>query len=417
MINNIKYKILLVLLVLVSSSCNKWLELEPQDGIIRDKYWQTKEQLQSSVIGCYAALIIPGLTENLFMQGELRADMITTSNTALIDEVNVTTADIQSNNYLAHWGQLYFVISLCNSIIEYGPGVANVDKTLSPTELNGYLGEARGLRALMYFYLLRIWGEVPLQLEATSTDSRIKQLEKSSKEKVYAQILADLDFAAQYTPLDYGNRADYNKGRLTRYGVYAIQADAYLWMDRYDDCIAACNKVINSNRFGLIDGANPSLWFLNVFYNGNSNEGIFELQFDNLRLNNFFFMFGATNRRFNAAARVVDEMYGVDPLVPENKDIRADGGFVRASDYTIWKYIGTTSIDRIRAQADSYSHWFFYCYADILLLKAEALAWTGKGSEALELVKLIRDRARAVGASSLSPDPNSPNEVSDYILK
>ncbi|MEI9808539.1 MAG: hypothetical protein WDO16_12080 [Bacteroidota bacterium] len=48
-----------------------------------------------------------------------------------------------------------------------------------------------------------------------------------------------------------------DKGRITRYTVNAIQADVYLWMEKYPECVTACNKIINSNQFGLIDEPFP----------------------------------------------------------------------------------------------------------------------------------------------------------------
>ncbi len=53
-------------------------------------------------------------------------------------------------------------------------------------------------------------------------------------------------------------------------------ADVYLYFEKYQACIDACDQVINSGLYGLIDGED---WFMN-FFPGNSNEGIFELQFD-----------------------------------------------------------------------------------------------------------------------------------------
>lgn len=50
-------------------SCNKWLDVKPQDGIIRNNYWNTKEQLQAAVIGIYASLLDNTLVQDLFVWG------------------------------------------------------------------------------------------------------------------------------------------------------------------------------------------------------------------------------------------------------------------------------------------------------------------------------------------------------------
>ena len=78
----------LYLLIMLSSasSCKKWLDLKPENGIIRQNFWKTKEQVQAAVIGCYASLLgAPAgvsdrpLPEYFFLWGELRADLLTPS--------------------------------------------------------------------------------------------------------------------------------------------------------------------------------------------------------------------------------------------------------------------------------------------------------------------------------------------------
>ena len=413
MIKNIKLKALILFIVLgTSTSCNKWLELKPQDGLVREDFWQTKEQLESTVIGAYSSLLNNSLVTNLFLWGELRADMIMPTPVTSIEEVNVTNGEIVPTNPLARWGTLYTTINYCNTIIEFGPTVMESDKTLTQTQLNAYLAEARGLRALMYFYLLRIWGEVPLQLKASSSDTKIEQLAKSSKEDVYNQIISDLTFAEANAVVTYGD-INSNKGRITKYTVNAIQADVYLWGEEYNKCIGACDKIINSNNFGLVSTGN---WFNNVFRFGNTNESIFEFQFHRQATNPWFNFFTGSVRRYQINPLVVIELYGQDALDPVNvKDRRADGYSFKNSDGSVWKYVGANENDAVK-QEDSFRHWQVYRYADILLLKAEALAWVERGQEALDLVDLIRARAEALPESAMSVDPGQPLEVSEYIL-
>jgi hypothetical protein len=217
-----------------------------------------------------------------------------------------------------------------------------------------------------------------------------------------------------------------DKGRVTVYTINAILADVYLWMDKYTECIAACDKIINSQKFGLIRGANinPPVyeyndnWFNALYYTGNSSEGIFELQFDAQRLNPYFGMFSASlsNRRWTAAADLMDRVFTVDFTNDQNYDIRADGGSVRAASSTIWKYVGATATTQ-RTADQSFAHWFFYRYADILLLKAEALNETNQGQAALDIVYTIRRRANALTDTDLAPAPGDKNLIQDFILQ
>jgi len=291
MIRKVKYLILLVFAVMLTTSCNKWLDLKPQDGIIRQNFWKTKEDVKSAVIGMYSSLL-GNTAQTLFMWGELRGDMVISTLKTSTDQLNIMNDNITSANGLTSWAVIYQTINYCNTVIAFAPQVLTTDKTFTQDALNGYLGEAYALRALMYFDLLRTFGEVPLQLTATSSDAQLKMIAKSSKADVAAQIIKDLTFAETNTVLTY-NDPNQDKGRITRYTVNAIQADVYLWQEDYANCLVACNKVINSGKFGLIigkkdDGTLNSQWFNTVFYNGNSNESIFEFQFDSQITNTFY---------------------------------------------------------------------------------------------------------------------------------
>src|SRR5450759_438574 len=326
--------ILLIIIVASSASCKKWLSLKPQDGIVRDEFWQTKEQIQSAVIGCYASLLgdpASGsnkdrpLTEYLFVWGEARADMVGPGFTISSDELDITNVNTLPTNTFVKWNSVYRTINYCNTVIDFAPGVLAHDNTLTQAQLNAYLAEARGLRALMYFYLVRSFRDVPLKITSTSSDDDLQLLPKSSADTVLNQIVADLTFADDNSVFTYGNNAS-DKGRITKYTVKAMEADVYLWMEKYDECIAACDFIINSNKFGLI--ANSTGWFNTLYYNGNSNESIFEFQFDAQKPNNFYPIF-AQQRRYIVAADVPDKVFTIDLLNDQNKDIRAEGGSYR----------------------------------------------------------------------------------------
>jgi len=420
----LKFITFFCLCLLLSTSCKKWLELKPQDGRVREDYWQTADQLKAAVIGCYVSLANVVLVQDLFEWGELRADMISTTPSSTTEEVAFAQANILATSSLTKWNAFYAVINNCNTVIKYAPDVLAKDPTLSQQQLDAYLAEAYALRALMYFDLVRTFGEAPLQLEASSSDANIQMLAKSSREDILKQVIADLTFAEAHAVTTYGADPVQNKGRITRYAVNALQADVYLWMagsdhpEYYTNCIAACDKVINSGEFGLIDGSNQLTWYTTLFYNGNSNESIFEIQYDAQLLNPFYNMLGNPSaKRFTASPMLMDNVFTTDPVDPVNiKDIRGDGGSIRATDNVIWKFMGTTNINSIRTIATSYAHWFFYRYADILLLKAEACAWANRGQDALALINQVRTRARALPASAQSPADNDPEAITEYIL-
>jgi starch-binding outer membrane protein, SusD/RagB family len=417
----LKLTIVAMLISVSTSSCKKWLDLKPQDGITGAEFWKTKEQVQAAVMGCYASLLgsptgSTSLATSLFLWGELRADMVSATTGTLPEENDIINVNILPTNSIANWRTIYQIINYCNTVIDNAPKVLGVDATFTQDALKKYIAEAKTLRAMMYFYLVRTFGDVPLKLKSSSSDQDVQPIAKSTQDEVLAQIIKDLSEAEPDAVTTYGDKAS-DKGRVTVYLINALQADVYLWMEKYNECIAACNKVINSNKFGLIDGSSSDVWFNTLYGVGNSNEGIFELQFDKQALNPFYSGLQASNRHLIAAANVLDELYTIDNVDPvNNKDIRGDGAAVRSTDGMIWKYAGwnnTTS----RAQAESYAHWIVYRYADILLMKAEALNETGNGQGALDLIYQVRNRARALPATDLSPSASDRIGVEDFILQ
>ena len=417
LLKNNLFRIACLILISAFCSCKKYLDLQPADGIIRQNFWKTKEQAEAAVIGCYASLLGPPsgvsdapLSEYFFLWGELRADMLTPSTGINAGELDVMNVNILPTNSLTNWRSVYRTINYCNTVIDFAPQVLENDKTFTQEKLNAYLAEAKTLRALMYFYLVRSFRDVPLKLNATSSDEQLEQLPKSTAAEVLNQIVKDLSESEAALPLTYNDKAT-DKGRITRYTLNALQADVYLWMEKYPEVITACDKIISSGKFGLIPGS--SNWFNTVYVNGNSYESIFEFQFDRQKLNSFYTMF-RTRPRYISSGVVLDDIFTGDGQ-NDRKDLRFDGASVRANDGIIWKYVGVDNTSFL-AQEESYTHWFVYRYPDVLLMKAEALAKTGKGQDALDIIYRIRNRANALPDTDKSVSPDDTEGILDFIL-
>src|SRR5215204_6083836 len=107
---NIVFRMACLVLLISFFSCKKYLELQPQDGIIRENFWKTKEQLQAAVFGCYASLLGPPagvsdrtLAEYLFLWGELRADMLTPAAGITFEDLEIMNSNIVSSNSITNW--------------------------------------------------------------------------------------------------------------------------------------------------------------------------------------------------------------------------------------------------------------------------------------------------------------------------
>lgn len=411
-------RLLILFVVPIFISCEDALELRPQDGIIRERFWQTGEDVQAAVIGAYSSLLNspPGVNdrpipEYLFMWGELRGDMVLPTANASRDERDVATMNILPTNPIAQWGAFYRVINYCNTIIDLAPGAQERDATFSQEELDKFIGEALAIRAYMYFTLARTFGEVPLKLEATLSDTDDFQIPKSPQVDVLRQVAADLEEAEAKLPRSYeSNAAD--KGRFTKYAVNAMQADVYLWLEEYNKAIEAADKVINSGKYSLIQADNS--WFTTVFARGNSTESIFELQYSLQNQNPFYDMF-VERPRYNVAPGVLEEIYGINYNDPTEVDVRGERASIVTSSATIYKYAGLNRTER-KPRNESDTHWFVYRYADVLLMKAEALNQNGDGVQALSLIEEVRERAEAIPMTAIPVSSNDRVGITDYIL-
>ncbi|MBV7529194.1 RagB/SusD family nutrient uptake outer membrane protein [Chitinophaga sp. sic0106] len=404
-----------------SVSCNKWLELKPNDGLVREDFWKTKEQVSAAVTGIYASMLdnTTGKTwampEYLFIWGEARADMVSPGFATRAEEIDIVNMNILPTNSYANWRTFYETINYCNTVIKLAPNVMNEDNTFTQDMLNRAVGEALTIRGLMYFYLVRTFDQVPLKLEPTVSDNDLSSMVKSSSDSILNQIVSDLKAAENLLPESYGNTS-VDRGRATKYTAATILADTYLWMEKYAECAAQCDKVIASGRYGLVN--QETSLFNALFWIGNSVESIFELQYDAQKLNPFFMMFAANSRRWSAASHLMEEVYGVDMVnaIPV-KDKRGDGMALRAEDATIWKYMGANDAGTATRTADqSFAHWIFYRYADILLMKAEAINQLDQPIEASRLVKTIRERATALDFGD-AMDSTSKSGMEEYILQ
>jgi len=428
--------VLLVTFSLISLSCNKYLTLTPQDGLVRDEFWLNKEQVVGAVAGMYSSMLQAGpsttgytaprpLAETFFIWGELRADNVVTNLNSSVDQVAMATGGILPTNALVQWSTIYKVINNCNTIIDFAPGVLAKDNTFTQAQLDGYLAEALTVRALMYFYLVKTFRDAPLKIKSTSSDADLVQLAKSTDTQILAQIKQDLDIAAKTAPFTYPT-IELTKGHITRYGVWALQADVALWTEQYQDCIDACDKIINSAQFGLVAFAD----YTTLYYNGNSNESIFELQFNLQAPNSFFPILSSSKPVYIPGPNIVGAVdpttggtssggnyaFILDPVNDKNFDYRPNND-VNSAVTQITKYTAGRTVDA------SITHWIVYRYADVLLMKAEACAWVGstngnatRGQDALDLINQVRTRAHAVYTTLETPSVSDSEGISEYVL-
>lgn len=427
--------------VFALSSCDSWLNVQPEDGVVRERYWKTKEEVQAAVLGCYSQMLDSKMMQEYFVWGEMRAEMAMPASGANADMVALNSGEITTTTSWADWASFYKVINQCNTVIELAPSVLQKDESFSEKALKEYIGEVTCIRSLMYFYLVRTFRDVPYSETASIYDYQHFSIPKTDGKTIIDNLIASLeavenDMSIRYEETESAQQenTNVNKGRFNYYGWATLLADIYLWKGEYDKCIDMTNRVINSGQYSLVPvgrdltlsynletGRTDTVYeavqsdvvnlFKSLYANGNSVESIFELQNPPTLNNPYVSMFSAnvSNTIEVNQANFSNEYFPSSQIDRIWRDIRTEG--VAYVGKYIWKWAGldnTTSPVSWRTTSNSNSNWIFYRLADVILMKAEALTEQAmsdnnqaKLQEALGLIRQIRSRGNAPESTDL----------------
>ena len=430
-----------MLLTIGLESCNDWLVLKPQSELILDDYWQSEAQAQAVLTACYRGLATDDVMNRMLIWGELRSDNVTLGgSTPSNDIINILNVNITPTNAFSQWTSLYKVINNCNTFLYYAPGVLNKDPNFTQGKLHSMESEALAIRALCYFYLVRTYKEVPWIETPSIDDTQNYNVPKSTERVVLDHIIADLLTAQKYARIDYGSVAQ-NKGLITINMVNSLLADVYLWDQQYANCVDECNKVLSDKKLTL---ATADLMYYNVFYQGNSTESIFELQFDdNVQVNNAvrnYYGYGVGSNGLvlgSLSFPVYLEMgqyspfnYSMSGGVESDKDVRYTDFIMQYGSnqtiYNIFKYVGIkrflTSIgtNNYFPLRSTTPNWIVYRLSDVMLMKAEALTQLdGKSNliDALALVNTTYTRSNPTSTPLDSTVYNSKGVMAQLVLR
>jgi tetratricopeptide (TPR) repeat protein len=345
--------------------------------------------------------------------------------------------DYNYGNYTALWSDLYFGVSRANQVLENVPAI-DMDATLKTS----LLGEAHFMRALFYFHLASLWGNVPLQLK-TSTPQDV--LTTSPREQVWAQVQADLAAAITQLPASYtGN----DVGRATKGAANALLAKAYMQQRNFQAALQPLQAVIQSGLYSLVTNYQnnflPTTEFNSesVFEYGNAlnpndnhdDDTQVEGQ-DNLNYGSslppFFaprpigFTDGQARRwlvdEFNkerTAANTQDPRLGTsllfdysDPRGPEftlvyGQTFRQRYGTTPNTDVWFRKMLNDLNGTATGDSFHSPNNYRFIRYADVLLMYAECLNETNGTAQAYQYVDQVRARAGLRTLSAAMPGMN-----------
>ena len=424
-----KIYVLLLSVVLLLASCSEFLNVTPENSQVADDYWRTQQDVENVLIGGYYYLRST-VVDYLIPWGECRAGLVynAKSNTRL------QTWQMQATNTsLCDWSTFYKIINVANTVLARADEACQNDETYTEAARNSHYSEAYFLRALSYFYLVRNFRDVPLVLEAYQDDNVVINIPKTSEDTILTQIKADIKAALETGAAKENFATTWEtKGRATRWALYALMADVCLWKGDYAEAITYSDFILNAtsvNAPRFMSTPSRSV-FMSMFNPGNSNESIFELQWnqEENQSNNLPLLFdnnpdatpdatyvvseGACTDFVNEYIEILGEEFeeGLPATKESPRTYRASfspkegEGISRGmSRGYVWKYIGSTTEDKKRTTNYYDPNFIIYRVADVILMKAEACLLVDGGEptaehklEAVKLINQIRRRA-AIG--------------------
>lgn len=236
------------------AACNKELDLNPAQSISEDLALSTDANVKSVLLGAYDGLALDGLfggntmrdAELLGADGEIRWVGTYEAPRAVFYHQQIANNSEAENM----WMDAYYTINICNNVL----GALSVVNEADRAQVEG---EARWVRAMAYFQLVRFYGQayepggnnsqpgVPLVLTPTHKVDESSFVGRSTVEETYAQIIDDLTKAKSLLPDDNGVQAN-------KFTAAATLARVYLQMGRYADARDNASEVIESGNYSLV---------------------------------------------------------------------------------------------------------------------------------------------------------------------
>ncbi|MFG4001356.1 RagB/SusD family nutrient uptake outer membrane protein [Flavobacterium aquidurense] len=271
------YKILLIALPLVWTSCSDLLDVEPEDRITKENFYKSESDFQAATGPLYNKVWFDFNDKFYYGLGDGRAANLYAPFSDYVYPFTDLTETGLTGPLVSAWGSLYNVVQQSNNVI-----IGITGSSVNDNIKNKYIAEARFMRGTAYWYLASLWGDVII-----STDPRelVKNpiVNKNPLKDVYEFAMRDLEYAAKYLPETAGQ-----SGRLTRYSAFGMLSRVYLSYSGISDnpnsgsrnqayldlAKKAAEKVINSGPYSLM----PNYADLFMIENNNNSESMFALQ-------------------------------------------------------------------------------------------------------------------------------------------
>lgn len=398
---------------LLTVSCNDFLTEELQGDYSSRTFFTTAPNAERAVNGIYNIVHFTTEENYLWVFGDVASDDSvkggSPGDVSDIDYIDNFSAQPDNGILSIYWTYCYEGVARANNAIAYIPPI-EMDAELK----SRLIGEAKFLRALNYFHIVNIWGAVPLRTEPnTATNGN---LGLSDVDAVYGLIMQDLtDAIESAVPVSYPAS---EAGRVTKGAAYALRAKAHLFRKEWGSCLADIEALQALNQYELarnyqdlfIPGAedNKEVIFA-ARHLANQNPGLGNI------LNVYFAPSIENGYYFNAPTQSYVDSFN-ELTVDGQTDPRLDVSIGRPGQpwvndnifeaswsptgYLVKKYEQPLSQVPIGTKNDGYLPYIYLRYADVLLMKAEALANRNTGDD-MDNARAAMDEVR--GRAGLAP--------------
>lgn len=385
--------------------CKKFVELEPPVDSLTTLSAFSNDNTAISVMTGNLTVLSSSNNFSAFISKNtgLSSDELTLWNGASDGDLiayytNELFSDVSGSAGDEYWP--YIEVYSCNTVIE---GVLN-SKNLTELVKNQLIGEAKFLRAFYFFYLVNLYGDIPMPL---TTDVRVNaQLGRTSKDKVYQQIISDLKEAESLLSADFldGGLHKYisvaERVRPTKWAVLALLARTYLYTQDYANAEITASEVINNT--GLF-----SLTSLNDVFKSNSREAIWQLQPIQTDMNTgegaFFILTSAGLSEYNPVHLSDTQLSSFEP-----GDLRGvDGNWINSVDVSGTTYHYAYKYKLGYGTTFGSEYFMIFRLGEQYLIRAEARAKLGNVSGAKDDLFAIRRRAGLTDNSLTANDQTS----------
>jgi tetratricopeptide (TPR) repeat protein len=405
----------LVLLACFLGSCQDIsLDQVPQTERSEANFYKTNADFYNAIVGVYGALKLPGIIEKGSGSYLYMTEMVT-------DNTDTGQARGGTATELYYFEDFNFALSsttISNAWIGHYAGIARTNSILDrlnaanipQASKDRFEGEAKFMRALFYFNLVRFFGDVQLVTQEITSPYGANSIPRSPAAEVYALIISDLKTAETKLPATIPTA---EAGRASSWAAKTLLGKVYLTLKQYDNAATKLKEVIDGNTYSLMPkyadvfaattsyAANKEYIFAVQYKSGQVGQGS-DLWSNWAAVNSSVALLGTgggTGGGFNRPTADMEAAYEVG-------DLRKDASMLSSYKAANGTAVNERYVVKFRQQgalnADSDVDFPVLRYADVLLMYGESLNESGRTAEGLPYLNLIRKRAGLTDKTALS---------------